>query len=299
MVNTKEEGILKKQTSPKKSSIMTNTKRNTPFTSKEPPYIIINKPKNPKGNRMRRKTNAQDKELLHSIYSRIKNPDSATRKDIAKTLGWPERSVRIWFQNMRQKDASRAKAGLLSFPLIPDQDAFNVVNEITAQHCLFKTQGVEEEEGDEEEEEDNEDDELEEEEKERERKMEKDLPLSTDFNLFLPPSILSTSSPHVQTTHPLYPWPPLPSSHHPLFTPHLHEHITSTPYLVNPRDLHPCLPPPPLPPLPSSSSTSSSSYLPLPLSLSTSTPTMSHECEFMMNAFLNPTFTCTDTASST
>lgn len=89
---------------------------------------------------MRRKTNAEDRELLYSIYSRIKNPDSATRRDIAKTLGWPERSVRIWFQNMRQKDASRMKAGLVTTSPIPDQDAFNVVNEVTARQAQTKCQ---------------------------------------------------------------------------------------------------------------------------------------------------------------
>ncbi|KAI9173130.1 hypothetical protein H9P43_007261 [Blastocladiella emersonii ATCC 22665] len=74
-----------------------------------------------KGNRMRERTGDAQRRYLATIFSKAKRPDSEARE----TLGWPERSVRIWFQNMRQKEALRVKHGLelLAAPHDVDTDA--------------------------------------------------------------------------------------------------------------------------------------------------------------------------------
>ncbi|KNE55768.1 hypothetical protein AMAG_17821 [Allomyces macrogynus ATCC 38327] len=86
----------------------------------------------PKGKRMRNRTSAAERAYLEAIYAKVKKPDSTSRSKIAQKLSWPERSVRVWFQNMRQKDAMRLKAGFDLPPPGRDDDAHHVVFEAGA-----------------------------------------------------------------------------------------------------------------------------------------------------------------------
>ncbi|KAI9143411.1 hypothetical protein BKA69DRAFT_124512 [Paraphysoderma sedebokerense] len=51
--------------------------------------------------RVRRRTTVEERQYLENIYAVNKKPDSDLRKQIAQKLQWPEKSVRIWFQNCR------------------------------------------------------------------------------------------------------------------------------------------------------------------------------------------------------